>query len=142
MRDIDFGMLSTRAENGAIASRPMSNNGEVEYRGDSFFFSYDDATTIEDIERDSQVGLTFTGSKGLLGKPPLFVAIEGEAELIRNKNAFSSHWTKGLDHWFPEGIKTRGLILIKVHAERLHYWDGKDEAEVAISALSRPMAGE
>ena len=36
MRDIDFGMLSTRAENGAIASRPMSNNGEVEYRGRLF----------------------------------------------------------------------------------------------------------
>ena len=35
MRRIDFGMLSTRTEGGEIASRPMSNNGEVEYRGDS-----------------------------------------------------------------------------------------------------------
>ena len=32
--DIDFTMLSTRAENGAISARPMSNNGDVEYDGD------------------------------------------------------------------------------------------------------------
>jgi general stress protein 26 len=30
MRDIDFAMLSTRTEGGAIAGRPMSNNGDVE----------------------------------------------------------------------------------------------------------------
>ncbi|MFC7553714.1 hypothetical protein ACFQU7_17940 [Pseudoroseomonas wenyumeiae] len=35
MRDIDIAMLSTHAEDGSIASRPMSNNGQVEYQGDS-----------------------------------------------------------------------------------------------------------
>ena len=35
MRDIDFTMRSTRTEGGAIAARPMSNNREVEYDGDS-----------------------------------------------------------------------------------------------------------
>ena len=33
LRDIDIAILSTRAENGAIAGRPMSNNGEVDYNG-------------------------------------------------------------------------------------------------------------
>ena len=42
MRHIDFTMLFTRADNGAAAGRPMSNNGDVEYQGDSFFFAYDD----------------------------------------------------------------------------------------------------
>jgi general stress protein 26 len=31
MRDIDFAVLSTRTENGAIAAKPMSNNREVEF---------------------------------------------------------------------------------------------------------------
>ena len=38
--DIDFTMLSTRAEDGEIGARPMSNNGDVEYDGDSWFFSW------------------------------------------------------------------------------------------------------
>lgn len=132
MRRIDFGMLSTRTEGGAFASRPMSNNGEVEYDGTSYFFSYDSARTIGDIERDRQVGLTFTGSAGLLGKPPLFVAVEGNAELVRDKSAFAERWTKELDRWFPQGVDTPGLILIKVSAERIHYWDGMDEGEIPV----------
>ena len=37
MRDIDFAMLSTHAEGGEIAGRPMSNNGDVAYEGDFVF---------------------------------------------------------------------------------------------------------
>ena len=31
MRDIDFAVLSTRTEGGAVAGRPMSNNRQAEY---------------------------------------------------------------------------------------------------------------
>ena len=41
MRDIDFAVLSTRTEGGAIAARPMSNNRQVEFDGDSYFFALD-----------------------------------------------------------------------------------------------------
>ena len=34
MRDIDFTMLSTHSRDGGIASRPMSNNRDVDYDGD------------------------------------------------------------------------------------------------------------
>ncbi len=79
MAKIDFAMLSTRTASGAVASRPMSNNGQVEYTGDSYFFSYDAARLVADIAVEPQVGLTFTGAAGLLGGPPLFIAIEGHA---------------------------------------------------------------
>jgi len=46
MRDIDFCMLTTHGANGAIASRPMSNNREVDYDGDSWFFTYENALMI------------------------------------------------------------------------------------------------
>ena len=132
MADIDFAMLSTRAENGNIAARPMSNNGEVEYTGDSYFFALESTHTVGEIRRDPKVGLTFTGSKSLLGKPGIFIAIEGMAELIQDKAAFQEHWTTDLDRWFEQGADTPGLTLIKVHATRIHYWDGEDEGEVAV----------
>jgi general stress protein 26 len=132
MGRIDFGMLSTRTQGGAVASRPMSNNGEVAYRGDSFFFADESARTVSDIERDAQVGLTFTGAAGLLGGPPLFIAVQGNAELIRDKAQFVRHWTKDLDRWFEQGVDTPGLVMIRVHAARIHYWNGSDEGEVAL----------
>ena len=132
MAKIDFAMLSTRTDGGAVASRPMSNNGEVAYTGDSFFFTDDSARMVADIASDPQVGLTFTGAAGLLGGPPLFIAIEGEGELIRDKGRFAEHWTDGLDRWFEQGVDTPGLVLIKVHAKRVHYWNGADEGELAL----------
>ncbi|WP_152047666.1 pyridoxamine 5'-phosphate oxidase family protein [Aureimonas psammosilenae] len=132
MGKIDFAMLSTRTEGGAVASRPMSNNGEVAYRGDSFFFTYEEARTVADIEGDAKVGLTFTGATGLLGGPPLFIAVEGHALLIRDKQVFAEHWTKDLDRWFEQGIDTPNLVLIRVRADRIHYWNGSDEGEVAL----------
>jgi len=132
MRKIDFGMLTTLTEGGAFASRPMSNNGEVEYQGHSYFFSYDDARTIADIEATPQVGLTFAGAPGAPGAPPLFISVEGKADLIRDKAQFAAHWTSDLDHWFEQGIDTPGIVMIRVIAERIHYWAGSDEGEIAL----------
>jgi general stress protein 26 len=132
MSDIDFAMLLTRGSNGAIAGRPMSNNGDVEYDGDSYFFTFETSHTVGDIQRDPMVSLSFAGAKGLLGKRPLFIAVEGKAELIHDKDAFAEHWTKGLDHWFKNGINTPGVVLIKVRASRIHYWDGEEDGEVAV----------
>ena len=132
MRDIDFCMLSTRTPSGSIAARPMSNNREVDYDGDSFFFACDSAHSIGEIEADPNVGLTYHAKDHLLGKPGIFISIEGRAELIRDKGAFAEHWTSGLDRWFKDGIDTPGLVLIKVHAGKLHYWDGGEEGEVRL----------
>ena len=136
MRDIDFTMLSTRGADGAIASRPMSNNREVDYDGDSFYFTYADTQMVRDIERDAHVGLSFQGKAGLFGVRPFFVAVEGQAQLIRDKAQFEAHWTSGLDRWFEQGVDTPGLTLIKVHADRVHYWDGEEEGEVKLATFA------
>lgn len=59
--DIDFCMLETRAETGDIAARPISNNGDGEYTGDSHFFTWEQSCTVEDIKRSPQVALSFVG---------------------------------------------------------------------------------
>jgi general stress protein 26 len=132
MRDIDFAMLSTKTVNGTVAARPMSNNRDVDYDGDSYFFTTDDTGMVDDVEADARVGLTYAGGRGLLGKTPVFVAVEGDAELIRDKAAFADHWQSGLDRWFAQGVDTPGLVMIKVHARRVAYWDGEDQGEVEL----------
>jgi general stress protein 26 len=137
MRDVDFCVLTTRAQDGSIGGRPMSNNREVEYEGTCRFFTYEQHRSVSDIERDSSVGLSYQGSGGLLGvvgKPGIFVHVEGRAKLIRDKDRFAEHWQKSLDRWFPQGIDTPGVVMIEVEAKRIHYWDGMDEGEVRLAA--------
>jgi general stress protein 26 len=136
MRDIDFTILSTRTAEGAIAARPMSNNRQVEFDGDSFFFTLDSTRSVADIRRDPNVGLSYQGKSGALGMKPFFITLEGRAELIQDKAQFADHWTKDLDAWFKQGVDTPGLTMIKVSATRLHYWDGYEEAEVPLETVA------
>jgi general stress protein 26 len=132
LRDIDFCTLSTVTDNGAIAGRPMSNNREVDYAGDSWFFADGSTRLVDDIAARPDVGLGFHGKSGMLGMRPFFVTVEGRGELIRDKAQFAAHWHKELERWWPNGIDTPGLTLLKVHARRLHYWDGEDEGEIVV----------
>ncbi len=133
MKDIDFCLLSTRTEGGAIGARPMSNNRQVDYSGDSWYFTTDDTRMAQDIAADDNVSLGFQSKAGLLGLRPLFIAIEGKAALIRDKAAFEAHWTPDLDRWFEQGVDTPGLVLIEVRGVRAHYWDGEDEGELMLA---------
>ncbi|WP_102960632.1 pyridoxamine 5'-phosphate oxidase family protein [Mangrovicella endophytica] len=134
MKGIDIAMLTTKTEGGELAGRPMSTNGDVEYDGDSWFFSSDDSNGVQEIKRDPKVALSFSGPKSLLGAPGIFVAVEGRAELIYDRLVMEEHWVKDVERYFPEGLDTPGIVLIKVHATRVHYWDGDDEGEVAVRA--------
>lgn len=132
MQKIDFCMMLTQSGDGTISSRPMSNNGDVDYDGDSYFFSYTDTRKVRELTADPTVSLTFTAPPSLLGKPGIFVAVSGRASLIADKSVFEAHWTKDLDRWFPEGIDTPGIVLIKVHAAKAEYWDGEDNGVITL----------
>ena len=132
MAKLDFAMMATRSPDGTMTARPMSNNGDVEYQGDSYFFAYQNSRKIADLRADPRVALSYTGAVGMLGGPPLFVTVEGAAALIQDKTAFADHWTRDLDRYFPEGIDTPGIVMIRVDAKTIRYWDGSDEGEIAI----------
>ena len=126
MAGMDIAILSTVTTDGSIAGRPMSNNAEVEYDGTSYYFTLDDARTVSDLNANPNVGLGFQGSDGF------YLAVEGKGTVVRDKAQFREHWTAGLDKWFEDGIDTDGLALLKVVADRAHYWDGREEGEITV----------
>lgn len=132
MKDIDFCTLTTVTDGGVLAGRPMSNNREVEYDGDSWFFADGSARLVGDIAARPDVGLSFQSKAGMLGMRPFFVTVEGKGELIRDRAQFAAHWHKELERWWPDGIDTPGIVLIKIHATRMHYWDGENEGELVV----------
>jgi general stress protein 26 len=137
---IDLCMFNTKGPE-SIVSRPMSNNGDVEYDGHSWFFSYEDTKKVRDINRDTGVTLNFTAPPSLLGKPGIFIAVEGEANLIHDKSQFEEHWASDLERWFPEGIDTPGIVLIKVSARSIEYWDGEENGRIERAAVDAVAGG-
>jgi general stress protein 26 len=132
MKGIDIAILSTHTGDGEIASRPMSNNGDVTYAGDSYFFTYEEARCVSDIEGDPKVALGYSKPGGLFSGGGVYIAVEGSAELIRDRAAFQQHWTSDLDRWFDRGVDTPNLVLIKVRARRVTCWNGAEESELTL----------
>ncbi|WP_421590993.1 pyridoxamine 5'-phosphate oxidase family protein [Shinella sp. M27] len=132
LRKIDFCMMSTHGGSAAITNRPMSNNGDVDYDGDSWFFSFEDTNKVAEIRRDPHVSLAFTEAPSLLGKPGIFISIEGEARISKDKAEFADHWVPDLERWFTQGVDTPGLVLIQVRGKRVQYWDGEHNGTIPL----------
>jgi general stress protein 26 len=133
MSEIDFAMLLTHSSRGHIAGRPMSNNRDVDYNGDSYYFAWDGSHVVREIERDPRVALTLQGEKRMvLGRAGIFICIDGSASVSRDQRRFAEHWNKGLDRWFRQGAATPGLVMIKVRAKRVNYWEGEEEGEIKV----------
>lgn len=128
MRNIDFCMMTTATEDGALASRPMSTNGDVEYDGNSYLFSSEKQEVVKDLEKNPQVNLSFTGDK------KLFVSVVGEARLVRDREEMKKHWQDKLEQWFEDGIDTPGIVMIHVKGERIKYWHNWDSGEIKLEA--------
>ncbi len=128
MRKLDICMMNTQSPRGVINSRPMSNNGDVTYKGDSYFFSYEGSQKIKDIVANPQVSLNFEGENGL------YITIMGKAKLIRNKPQLETHWLDDLKQWFRQGLDTPGIVLIHVKGSRLKYWQKNKVGEIKITA--------
>lgn len=126
MRQLDICMMVTRSKRGNLTSRPMSNNGDVKYNGNSYFFTYERTQKIKDIEANPAVCLTFEGKKDL------YISISAKAKLIRKKSAFAEHWVDSLEQWFPQGIDTPGMVLIHVKASYIHYWQREKEGKIKL----------
>lgn len=111
MRGMDLCFMATLSADGAISSRPMSNNGQVDWDGSNWFFSNGDTRKVRELTTNPATALDFQSED-------TWISLRGTARLHQDDRAlFEAHWTADLDRWFPEGIDTPGLTLIEVVAD-------------------------
>lgn len=123
MKNLDYCMMITHDGRGSMHARPMSNNGKVEYDGNSWFFTYKGSHKVKQIDGDAKVSLIFQT------KDMVFIECYGRATITDDKSLLEEKWVDELNMWFPQGIETPGICLLKVTANRVHYWNKEDEGE-------------
>lgn len=113
IKDIDFGMLTTMDDDGSLRSRPMSVNGKVEFDGDVWFFTYGNSHKVIEAKKHPKVNVSFTDIK-----KQNYVSLSGTAELVRDKSKIEELWLPELKAWFPEGVDTPDIALLKINGKR------------------------
>ena len=127
MRDIDFCMMTTYFGRGGARARPMSNNGEVEFDGDVWFFSHRGARKVRDIKATPRVHLSYVDLKQWR-----FISMTGRAAIIIDVEKKKELWLDELERWFEDGPESDSVVLIKVTPTLVSYWTKSDEGELSL----------
>ena len=118
VKDIDFCMLTTVAENGDLHSRPMSSNGDIDSDGALWFFTSASSHKVHDVEKLSKVNVSFADPDH-----QHYVSISGTAQLVRDRNKIDELWRPEFKMWFPNGKDDPDVALLRVSSEKAEYWD-------------------
>jgi general stress protein 26 len=118
VKDIDFCMLTTVAENGDLHSRPMSSNGDIDSAGALWFFTSASAHKVHEIEKLPKVNVSFADPDN-----QHYVSISGTAQLVRDRNKIDELWRPEFKMWFPNGKDDPDVALLRVSPEKAEYWD-------------------
>jgi len=137
VKAVDICMLTTVDEGGELHSRPMSNNREVEFDGDLWFFTYGSSHKADEVGRVPQVCAAFADIEG-----QRYASVSGRARVVRDRAKIEELWQPHMKAWFPEGVDTPDIALLKVTAEQAEYWDASQSFIAhAVSLVSSLVTG-
>ncbi|HYH91520.1 MAG TPA: pyridoxamine 5'-phosphate oxidase family protein [Candidatus Saccharimonadales bacterium] len=123
LAELDICMFTSRAEDGSLHGRPMSNNGDVEYDGDSWFFAREGSRKVVEVDADPHVELGFIATERAT-----WVNVEGEATVVRgDEQRKRDLWQDEFKRWFEDGPDDPEVVLIKVSARHIDAWSAEDE---------------
>ncbi len=115
VRDARICMLTTMTADGRQVSRPMALQ-EAEFDGDLWFFAYADSAKSAQIRTHPEVNVSFSTKQS-------WVSVTGTAEQVSDRAKAEQLWNPLLKAWFPDGLDTPGVTLLKVHATSAEYWE-------------------
>jgi general stress protein 26 len=120
IKDIDIGMMTTRNGETNFKSRPMSSNGDVSEDGTLWFFTRRESNLVQELESNPEVHVSFSNPE-----KHLYVSVSGTAEIITDELTLKYHWKPQLKAWFPDGLESPDITLIRVRMEEGEYWESK-----------------
>ena len=116
--DIDVAMLTTRAADGSLVSRPLQTL-KLDAEGEIIFFTAAKSHKVEELTDDHSVNLAYA-DKG----ENLYVSIRGRARLDRDSDTIDELWSPAQKIFFPDGKDDPNLMVLRVRVRDASYWEG------------------
>lgn len=135
IKDIRFGMFTTRHGNGHLHSRPMATqNSKVDEDSSLWFFMSHKGEPVADIKADSTVNVVYADP----GKDS-YVSVSGTAAVVENMAKKEQLWNKAAEAWFPAGVTDPDLALVQVRIVHANYWDVKSSKIVQLFEMAKAV---
>jgi general stress protein 26 len=125
-------MLTTRAPDGTLVSRPMALQ-EVEFDGDLWFFADAGSRKVAHVADDPQVNVAVGGAS-------TWVSLTGHARVVRDLAKKRELWSSMVEAWFPDGPEADHVILLRVEGRSAEYWDTPGGRVASLVSLVKAKA--
>ncbi|MDX2163273.1 MAG: pyridoxamine 5'-phosphate oxidase family protein [bacterium] len=137
IKGINIAMLTTLdSRDGTLRSRPMATQ-EMEFDGELWFFTDGDSAKVLEIEREQQVNVSYADN----GRQR-YVSVSGTAFVVQDRAKMQELWNPMLKAWFPDGIDTPGIALLRIDVEKAEYWEGSSRIAELLAMAKAAVTGD
>ena len=139
IKEIKFGMLTTRHADGFLQSRPMTTqNSRLDEDGTLWLFMSRLGDSAIDLQTSPQVCMSYADTS-----KDSYVSVSGNARFSDDAAVRAAMWTPLAKAWFPAGIDDPDLLLVRLDVQRADYWDVTESKIVQLWRLaSAVVSGE
>jgi general stress protein 26 len=124
---IPVAMMTTRHEEDALISRPMSPL-QMDEEGAIWLFT---DTRTEKAVHLRAVNLAFSDADRAV-----YVSLSGSGEIHTDRQQIDRLWTLSANLWFPEGQDSHNLALLRIVPDVAEYWDANHSSMVRLLAVA------
>jgi general stress protein 26 len=136
IESVKTGILITRSTGDQLKGRSMLTV-QVDEEGRLWFFTNEFSDNTKKISQNNEVFLTYDSPS-----ENSYMVITGIASISFNREKMKELWNPLLRAWFPEGLETPGILLLKVEPEEVEYWDGSSGKIVDLFKMLSAMVSE
>lgn len=129
IQGVKFAMLTTRAVDGTLTSRPMTTL-QTDFDGSLWFIASADSVQAMDIEQRPKVNVGYASPES--GR---YVSVQGTAEVTRDAGKAKALWNPVFEAWFPAGPEDANLAVLRIEIASADYWETPTERGERIYAL-------
>lgn len=114
---VEVAMLTTRAADGSLVSRPLQTL-EFEASGDLVFFTAADSRKLAELAADPDVNLAYANPT-----KQIYVSVRGTARTDRDRATIDALWSPLQGVFFPGGKNDPNLVVLRVRVRDAAYWE-------------------
>lgn len=133
IKDIRFGMFTSRHGNGHLHSRPMTvQNKQLDADSCLWFFMSRSNDAVADLASNPGVNVSFADPSD-----DSYVSVTGNASVVEDQRKKDGLFTIMAKAWFPGGSTDPDLALVRVDIVHAGYWDVKESKIVQLYEIAR-----
>ncbi len=133
IKDIKFGMFTSRHGNGHLHSRPMTvQNKQLDADNCLWFFMSRRNDAVADLQTEPAVNVSFADPSD-----DSYVSVTGNASVVEDARKKDELFSPMAKAWFPGGATDPDLALVRVDIVHAGYWDVEESKIVQLYEMAK-----